>query len=194
MKPIITAFVMIFLLAACGSSNDNPQSEANTPTDNGLPQLPRNFTVAMRGDRSASFEGPGVFQCSDGNGTLTQPRYQTINMLDADERMNTIVINMPALAAPGVYPLESQQSDNYGAVYSVEVYLNRSESFVVVQDGTLTLDSVPTGAGQPVKGNIQATLTTDDGAATITIDANFDFTSLTEEEIALTGINIYCSS
>lgn len=201
MKTILLATILIITLAACSPAESaNTQS---TPTDEISNEPALNdavieeeifFTATVTGDITRDFEDIATLTCTDGNGTNI-PRHQILTMNDDDTR-STIALSMPALSDPGTYPLVGQTVDNYGTAFAIEVYFDRSIGFTLVEEGTITLDAIAKGPGEPVTGNLEATMTTDEGDQTILLKAEFDFISITAEDMEALNYEysfIYCA-
>ncbi len=194
MKLFLSVLVLVISLTACNSNDPAPttiapttasdeadatSTEADTSSETTEEEI--FFTANVTGDREREFADIATLTCTDGNGS-NLPRHQIITMND-DDTKSTIALSMPALTEAGTYPLVGQTDDNYGEAYAIEVFFDRSIGFNIVQEGTLTLDAIAKGPGEPVKGALEATMTTEDGAETITISATFDFTSITTEQM-----------
>jgi len=193
MKLFLLTFMLIISITAC--SNDSAASN-NAPTSNNDDANSSNsetntetetveeetfFTAKVTGDREREFSDIATLTCTDGNGSNI-PRHQILTMND-DDTKSTIAFSMPALSDPGTYPLVGQTDDNYGEAYAIEVFFDRSVNFNIVKDGTVTLDAIAKGPGEAVQGSLQATMSTEEDDETITLDVNFDFTTITTEDM-----------
>lgn len=203
MKHILLLVLLALSLVACTTNEptttDNTQDSTeniNTETTTSTETTEEDvfFTASVTGDITREFQDIATLTCTDGNGTNI-PRHQILTMNDDDTR-STIAVSMPALSEPGTYPLEGQTVENYGTAFAIEVFFDRSIGFDVVEDGTITLDEIAKGPGEPVKGSLQATMTTDDGEQSIMLTANFDFVSITTEDMEALNYEysfLYCA-
>ena len=197
MKTFLLVAILVLSLTACGNDTSSSEGSSNTnndannasnegdtsDTDTNSEALEEEifFRANVTGDRTREFADIATLTCTDGNGSNI-PRHQILTMND-DDTKSTIALSMPALSDAGTYPLVGQTNDNYGEAYAIEVFFDRSVTFNVVEEGTLTLDAIAKGPGEAVKGNLNARMKSEDGDETITITADFDFASISSEDM-----------
>jgi hypothetical protein len=202
MKLFLLTTALVILMTACGGNNATTNNEELPPTNDEASSSSSEsevveeifFTASVTGDREREFADIATLTCTDGNGANI-PRHQILTMND-DDTSSTIALSMPALSDTGTYPLVGQTVENYGEAYAIEVFFDRNVAFVIVEEGTLTLDAIAKGPGEPVKGSLQATMTTEEGDETITLNVTFDFVSITTEQMEAVGYEysfLYCT-
>ena len=164
--------VTLFLLAACGGDSAPPAPEATTPATQATTAPANNteantasgtgFSATVTEAVETELNGGGYFMCDDDSAE--------VNIGANGGLSNNILITLPRDAAAGTYEIGTgNTSATYVGASVMEALYDRNSQ------GSVTLNAVPSAAGEQTTGTFEFTVESAREDTTITITGSFDF-------------------
>lgn len=164
-KRTVTSSVAFFLLtglAGCGGGEESASS-----TSQAAPEV----RISVTGDVESTLNANGAIYCGAGEGSDPDFMFELYAMAPP-EGMN---MRLNRALEPGTHPIVGSGDDARDRGADAYFYYTGPDRtrFDLVDDGTITIENMPTARGEVLVASIEADVSDDDGAAiSFTADLN----------------------
>lgn len=175
------ALLLMLALAACGGPAETPAPPSPEAPAPPAAEPDTGFSALLEGAFDTGITGSGYYACTEpaeiiigeDEESFMLPGYQQISSGPGEDVIQFI---LPRYVGPGTYDLASPQSvDAPGLDFTAEVLLAGGMVFDGTVSGTLTLEQIPTAAGQQAVGSFDFAISS--GVQSVLVVGDFRFTT-----------------